>query len=675
MKLAIVESPTKAKTIAQFLKGNFKVIATYGHIRDLPKSKLGVDVENNFTPHYVIPKKARKIINLLKKTAQKAEEIYLATDPDREGEAIAYHLVETLNLKDKPYKRIIFHEITPLAINKALENPTDLNFNLVNAQQARRILDRLVGYELSPFLWKKVIRGLSAGRVQSPALRLIVERERERINFKTEKYFKIFGIFLNKEKKELEAELIKINDKTIEKPGLKDEKQIEEIKKELLKSNSKIIKIEKEIIKKNPSPPFTTSTLQQSAYQIFKFSAKKTMLLAQALYEGKKIGKEAVGLITYMRTDSTHLSPLALESAKKFLKENFGDKYILEKHRQFKSRSRLAQEAHEAIRPTDPYNTPEKVKPYLTPDEFKLYQLIWQRFLASQMPEAIFEKEIILIESQSENNYLFKKVFQQLIFDGFLKIYPYSQIKTEFFGNLTENESLNLKDVKITEHFTQPPPRYNDASLVKTLEKYGIGRPSTYAPIISILLERGYVLRDQNKAFYPTEIGFIVNDLLVNHFPEIIDYQFTSQMEENLDLIAQGEKNWQAVLKNFYFPFKEHLLKKEKEVKKGEIAPLIYLEEKCPLCQNKLVSRLGRYGRFITCEKWPQCPYKKNINQELPISCPLCQKGKVVIKKNKKGKIFYACSEWPNCNFLSSYPPLEEKCPLCGHYLIKTKKR
>ncbi|MGB9680673.1 MAG: DNA topoisomerase, partial [Minisyncoccia bacterium] len=260
-------------------------------------------------------------------------------------------------------------------------------------------------------------------------------------------------------------------------------------------------------------------------------------------------------------------------------------------------------------------------------------------------------------------------------FDGFLKIYPYSQIKTEFFGNLTENESLNLKDVKITEHFTQPPPRYNDASLVKTLEKYGIGRPSTYAPIISILLERGYVLRDQNKAFYPTEIGFIVNDLLVNHFPEIIDYQFTSQMEENLDLIAQGEKNWQAVLKNFYFPFKEHLLKKEKEVKKGEIAPLIYLEEKCPLCQNKLVSRLGRYGRFITCEKWPQCPYKKNINQELPISCPLCQKGKVVIKKNKKGKIFYACSEWPNCNFLSSYPPLEEKCPLCGHYLIKTKKR
>lgn len=675
MKLAIVESPTKAKTISQFLKNDFKVVASYGHVRDLPKSKLGVDIENNFAPTYIIPQKSKKIINQIKKLALKSSEIYLATDPDREGEAIAYHLIEALNIKDKPYKRIIFHEITPEAIKEAFNHPSNLNFSLINAQQARRILDRLVGYELSPFLWKKILRGLSAGRVQSPALRLIVERERERINFKQEEYFKIFGIFINGKKQKIELELIKINEKPIEKPGLKDKNEVEKIKKDILKGNSSVKEIVKEIVKRNPLPPFTTSTLQQTAYQLFKFSAKKTMLLAQALYEGKQIGEKMTGLITYMRTDSTQLSPLALNSAKEFLLKNLGPKYVLEKPRIFKSRSRLAQEAHEAIRPTDPFYTPEKVQPYLSKDEFKLYQLIWQRFLASQMPEAMYEKETISIETVSENKYLFKKTFNKLVFDGFLKIYPYISLKEEPPIFLKENEKLKIEDVKITSHFTQPPPRYNDATLVKTLEKYGIGRPSTYAPIISILLERGYILRDQNKAFYPTEIGFIVNDLLINHFPKIVDYQFTSEMEGNLDLIAQGKKQWQEVLKEFYFPFKEHLLKKEKEITKEKIVPIIYLPEKCPLCKSRLVSRLGKYGRFITCENWPECSYKKSANQELGIICPLCQKGKVVIKRNKKGKIFYACSEWPNCNFISPYPPIEENCPLCGSYLLKVKKK
>lgn len=675
MKLVVVESPTKAKTISDFLKDDFKVVATYGHVRDLPKSKLGIDVENNFTPSYIILKKARKIINQIKKLSQKAEVIYLATDPDREGEAIAYHLLEALDLKKIPYKRIIFHEITPGAISEALKNPLNINLNLVYAQQARRILDRLVGYELSPFLWKKVIRGLSAGRVQSPALRLIVERERERINFKPEQYFKIFGVFLANQKNTLEAELIKINNQPLEKPGIKSKEKAEEIKKDILKGNSRVLKIKKETLKKNPSPPFITSTLQQTAYQIFKFPAKKTMFLAQSLYEGKKIKDKSIGLITYMRTDSFNLSSLAIEKAQKFIESHYGKNYLLEKPRQFKSRSKLAQEAHEAIRPTDPFNTPEKVKPYLSPDEFKLYSLIWQRFLATQMPEAIVEKETIFIESQAKNLYLFKKSLNQLLFDGFLRVYPYSEIKTEPFIDLKENQNLKIKDVKISSHTTQPPPRYNDASLVKTLEKYGIGRPSTYASIISILLERGYVLRDENKSFYPTEVGFIVNDLLVNHFPEIVDYQFTSQMEESLDLIAQNKKKWSDVVKNFYFPFKEHLSKKEKELKKEEIVPLIYLNEKCPLCNKRLVSRLGKYGRFISCENWPECSYTKNINQELPINCPLCQKGKVVIKRNKKGKIFYSCSNWPECNFISNYPPLEEKCPLCNSYLVEMKTK
>ncbi|HPQ22762.1 MAG TPA: type I DNA topoisomerase [Candidatus Paceibacterota bacterium] len=678
MKLVIVESPTKMKTITNFLDKNFKVAASYGHIRDLPKSRLGIDVNNNFEPQYIIPMKARKTVSQLKKLASKADEVLLATDPDREGEAIAYHLTEALKLDDQSYQRIVFHEITKSAILEALQNPQKINFDLVNAQQARRILDRLVGYELSPLLWKKVLKGLSAGRVQSPALRLIVEREKERNNFQPQIYYSLNGIFspLKKEKIEIKAELFKINDRLLKQLDLKDKEEGEKIKADIVRGENKILTIQEKPIKRQPLPPFTTSTLQQTAYQLFKFSAKKTMTLAQLLYEGKNIDNKMTGLITYMRTDSFNISPLALSAAYEFIKKQFGPQYTLEKPRIFKSRSRLAQEAHEAIRPTDPFNTPEKIKPFLNPDEFKLYQLIWSRFIASQMPEAIFSQKNLVIETKSNQNYFFKNTSSTLLFDGFLKVYPFLKFEENLLpANLKEGLPLRIKKINLEEHSTQPPSRFNDASLIKTLEKYGIGRPSTYAPIISILLERGYVSRDQNKSFFPNEIGIIVNDLLVKHFPNIVDYQFTSQLEEDLDLIAQGKKQWQKVIKDFYFPFKEQITKKETELEKETIAPITRLEEKCPKCGKNLVSRLGRYGRFLACEDWPNCPYTKSINQEISIPCPLCKKGQVVIKRSKRGKQFYACSEWPNCQFASFNEPLAENCPICQSYLVKTKKK
>ncbi len=683
MNLVIVESPTKAQTISTFLKGNFKVVSSKGHIRDLPKSKLGIDINNDFTPHYIVPKKAQKTVNLLKKEVKKAEKIILATDEDREGEAIAWHLVEVLSLKDKPYERIVFHEITKPAIQEALKNPRKINLDLVNAQQARRILDRLVGYELSPFLWKKIFRGLSAGRVQSPALRLIVEREKERLTFKPEEYYTLEAFFYKENKKNsFKAELFKINDKILKKNDIKTKDQAEEIKKTLDQKNGTVVNIRKGKIIRSPLPPFITSTLQQTAFQIFRYPAKKTMEIAQALYEGKSIGKKRLGLITYMRTDSTNISFLALKRCHEFIKNNFEEKYHLDHYRIFKSKSKLAQEAHEAIRPTDPFLTPLKAKPYLTKEEYNLYSLIWQRFIASQLKEAEIEKTEIEIEvlGNDKNKYLFKSSFSLLNFDGFFKVYPYNKPKeiNEDIPQLNLNDELFIKDIEIKQHFTQPPPRYNDASLIKTLESYGIGRPSTYAPIIGILFERGYIKRDENKALMPTEIGFLVNDILTKHFPQIVDYNFTALLEENLDKIALAQLDWREVIKNFYYPFKENLEKKYQEVSKEDLMPKEKIAEQCPLCGGDLVAKYGKYGKFITCSNWPKCPYKKAYNNNLvetEITCPLCQKGKVVVRTNKKGKLFYACSEYPNCKFVSSYKPLEEKCPLCQSYLVETKTK
>jgi DNA topoisomerase-1 len=677
--LIIVESPSKAKTISSFLGKDFEVVASYGHVRDLPKSKLGIDVENQFTPAYIIPKKSQKKVNELKKIAKEAKEVILATDEDREGEAIAWHLTQILNLADEP-KRMVFHEITKPAIEEALKNPRKINMDLVNAQQGRRILDRLVGYELSPFLWKKVFRGLSAGRVQSPALRLIIEREKQREAFKQEEYFTISALMqkIKETKVKFEAGLWKINNKPLPSPGIKNKDEIEKIKTELEGKIGTITDIKTSQNKKYPLPPFTTSTLQQAAWQAFRFSAKKTMFLAQSLYEGKDLGHGPIGLITYMRTDSLNISPLALKSTQEFLIKNYGKQYALKEPRFFKSRSRLAQEAHEAIRPTDPHLEPDKIQKYLSKDEFKLYHLIWSRFLASQMPEALLEKNSLVIEVQGEKNqYLFQTNFYHLVFDGFLKIYPFQTLPElmDVFPHFILKEEIKINEILIKQHFTQPPPRYNDATLVKTLEAYGIGRPSTYAPIISVLQERGYILRDENKALAPTEIGFLVNDILVKHFETIVDYQFTSQIEEKLDEIAQGKLIWQKAIEDFYLPFKKNLINKYDEVSKEEVSPITQLDEKCPLCGKPLITRWGKYGKFISCSDWPKCTYTRSLNnnEKLNIKCPKCHEGEVVLKRNKRGKMFYACSRWPDCDFASSLKPTGENCPKCSSFLVETK--
>ncbi len=654
-KIIIVESPTKAKTIKNFLSDDFEIEASYGHVRDLPKSKLGVDIEKNFQPTYVIPTKIKKRLNALKKKVEKVKDIILATDEDREGEAIAWHLTKALNLEEKNVKRIVFHEITKNAIIEALKKPRKINLNLVNAQQARRILDRLVGYLLSPFLWKKILKGLSAGRVQSVALRLIVERENEIKNFIPQIYFSIFTILKNKEDKELKAELFKINDKKIEKLDLKDEKEIKKIEQDLNKCLFKVSKIEKKQIQKNPPPPFITSTLQQEAFKKLKFSSKTTMRLAQELYEK--------GLITYMRTDSTNLSTESLNQLKKWTQENLTKEYHFKNFRIFKNKSKLAQEAHEAIRPTDVYLTPTKIKDLekklnLNKYSIKLYDLIWRRFVSSQLPPAIFEFTNIEIKAENKNNYYFLKTNGYVLkFDGFLKFWPQT-LKENILPLLKENEELKLIKTIIEQHQTEPPPRYNEASLIKVLEKNGIGRPSTYAPIISIIQERNYVVKDENKRFQPTEIGELVNNLLINHFPDIVDIKFTALMEENLDKIAQGKLDWVEVLRNFYEPFALNLEKKYKEVLKVDLIKEEKTDEKCEICQSPLVIKFGKFGKFLACSKFPECKFTKSIkinnyaikNNE-KILCPKCQNGYLIIKLTKKKRKFFGCENYPNCDY------------------------
>ena len=673
MNLILVESPTKSKTISRFLGKGYRILASYGHIRDLPKSKFGIDIEHNFQPKYVIPTKSRKTVNNLKKEAQKAEFIILATDPDREGEAIAWHLTQVLQLGKlaKPYQRIVFHEITKEAILDALENPRKIDMNLVNAQQARRILDRIVGYKLSPFLWRKVARGLSAGRVQSVAVRLVVEREREIEKFKPQEYWTIVALLLKvksqKSKvkdKEFEAILIKRNEKTIPKLGIKSKEEATKIINDLKGAEYKVVNIEKKEVKKNPPPPFTTSTLQQEAWKKLHWSSKFTMRVAQSLYER--------GFITYHRTDSLNLSDLALRAAKNFIIDNYGNDYWAGYFRKYKTKSKGAQEAHEAIRPVEVVKTPEVLKKQAQIDEnqARLYDLIWRRFIASQTKEAIFNSVVVEIKA---NQYIFRANGQVLKFDGFLKIYPIKYKETEL-PVLEKGELLELKELLPSQHFTQPPARYTEASLIKTLEENGIGRPSTYAPIISTIQARNYVEKDEKKRFKPTEIGIVVNDLLVKHFPKIVDIGFTAKMEEGLDEIARGKIDWHQEVREFYESFAQDLAKKEKEVSKQDIA-----EEKtdkvCPICGAPLVIKLGKYGRFYACSNFPKCRYTAPLeNNKLNLKCPKCGKGQIVEKRTKKGKIFYACSRYPECDFAVWDKPTGELCPKCGWLLVKTKR-
>ena len=683
MHLIIVESPTKSRTISKFLGPTFKVLSSYGHVRDLPQDNFGVDIKNDFEPEYVIIPKAKKTIQLLKKEAQKADLVILATDEDREGESIAWHLIKILNLNGKkPYQRIVFHEITKSAIEKALKNPRKISLNLVDAQQARRILDRIVGYKLSPFLWKKVVRGLSAGRVQSVTVRLVAEREKEIQNFVPQEYWTIEALLYShkantKPKQEADTEqefkalLIKKGEETILKLGIKNKKEVEKILKDLKEGEYKVLNIEIKETKRNPFPPFTTSTLQQESWKRFRFPAKLTMGVAQQLYEK--------GWITYHRTDSLNLSSLSLLGAKKFIVENYGENYWPGFLRKYKSKGRT-QEAHEAIRPTYPNKTPEKLKTQakLDKNSLRLYELIWSRFIACQMKSAILDSTKIDILAtrgkEQETSYTFRTTGQILKFDGFLKVYP-TKFEEAQLPLLKKNEVLKLIELKHLQHFTQPPPRYTEATLIKALEENGIGRPSTYAPTLSTVQERNYIEKNEKKRFQPTEIGMVVNDILVKHFQNIVDVNFTAKMEENLDKIEEGKRKWIPVIKEFYTPFKETLKQKEKEVpdKKSTYEKT---KKKCPRCGGLVIIRLGKYGKFYACSNFPKCKHTEPLKEDtLGIKCLKCEKGKIVGKRTKKGKIFYGCSNWPKCDFATWYKPTGEKCPECGELLIETKRK
>jgi len=659
MKLIIVESPTKAKTISQFLGNGFNVESSYGHVRDLPEKKLGIDTEHNFEPQYVILPKAKKRVTELKNKSKKSEKVILATDEDREGEAISWHLIQALGLENYKVERIVFHEITKSAIENALKNPRDIDMQLVDAQQARRILDRLVGYKLSPFLWKKVARGLSAGRVQSVAVRLVVEREQEIQNFKPEEYHTISALLQKSEtpSSEFWAHLIKIGNEKLEKFSIKTVEETKKIVSDLPGSLWRVEKITKKEIKKQPLPPFTTSTLQQTAFSHFGFSAKQTMMLAQGLYE--------TGLITYMRTDSVNLSKESVEKAILKIKNDFGIHYAAPSARIYKTKSKLAQEAHEAIRPTEPDKDPDSLKINLSPQQHKLYGLIWKRFTASQMANAILESTAIDIAAdKSDKNYTFHASGSVVKFDGFLKVYPQKTTEVNL-PILEEKEGLIIKELRPEQHFTESPPRYNEASLIKTLEEYGIGRPSTYAPTMNTIQVRRYVVKDDQKRLKPTDIGVLVSDILVKHFPKIVDLGFTARMEENLDDIAKGDKKWQPVIKEFWEPFKETLGKKMLELSKKEIT-MEKTDLKCPECGKDLIIRMGRYGKFYACAGFPSCKYTAPLEpkeREVPENlgpCPKCETGQVVKRRTKKGRTFWGCSKWPKCDYATWENPIKE---------------
>lgn len=652
MNLIVVESPTKARTLSRFLGKGYGVEATMGHIKDLPKSELGVEIDKDFRPKYVIVKKKKDSIKKIKKEAKKADGIYLATDPDREGEAIATHVEEILS-KEKSKNgvhRIVFHEITKDAVEKAIKNPRGIDKNLVDAQVARRVLDRLVGYKLSPLLWKKIRRGLSAGRVQSVAVRLIVERENEIEAFDPEEYWEIFCEVSKEGKKDkFDIKLVKVEGKKAE---IGNEKEAKKIVSDLEKSDYKVSDIKKKEVKKNPYPPFTTSTLTQTASRLLGWSAKKTMSVAQRLYER--------GNITYHRTDSLNLSKSAIGSVREYIKKEYGKKYLPEKARTYKTKSKVAQEAHEAIRPTDVKKEKVEDKKFKKDAEI-LYDLIWKRFVACQMAASIYDETRIEVEATNGKNYLLRVSGRIMKFDGWRKVIPSKKSKEEpTLPDVKKNEALHLIKVNPEQKFTQPPARYNEASLIKTLEKLGIGRPSTYAPIISTIQQRQYVEKDEGR-FKPTHVGEAVNDFLIKNFPKIFDYSFTADMEDDLDDVANGEKEWEKVISEFWNPFEKKLEKTEKTKERVKIETE-KLDKKCPKCEEgELVVRIGRYGKFVSCSRFPDCDYTDKYVEKLGMKCPDCGKGDVIIKNTRKGRKFYGCSRFPECKWASWRNPKKGK--------------
>ncbi|PIR47589.1 DNA topoisomerase I [Candidatus Uhrbacteria bacterium CG10_big_fil_rev_8_21_14_0_10_50_16] len=610
-RLVIVESPTKAKTVKKILGAAYEVTSSFGHIRDLPKSKMGIEIDKDYAPQYEVPADKKARVAELKSLASKAEEIYIATDDDREGEAIGWHLASVLKIDPKKAKRIVFHEITKSAIERAMSQPRHINLDLVDAQQARRVLDRLVGYELSPFLWNKVARGLSAGRVQSVAMRFVVERERERDAFNKEEYWSL-DAFMKHTETEFEAKLATFQGKKVGKMDIKTAEHAQTMTQTLLASPYVIDSIEQKAAKKQPKPPYRTSTLQQDANSRLGFSSKQTMRLAQQLYEGIRLGKEGMtGLITYMRTDSLNLSEQFLQEANAYVQATFGAEYALSKPRVFKNGSKGAQEAHEAIRPSDPTRTPESLKDHLDPRQYKLYDLIWRRAVATQMKEALLTKDTVLMSSDVGS---FRTTGSVITFPGYLKLYP-DTTKELLLPSMQQGDTVTLQRLEPTQHFTEPPARYSDATLVKELEEHGIGRPSTFAPTISTIIDRGYVERDEAKRLAPTDIAYTVNDLLVEHFPHIVDKDFTADMEQKFDDIEEGKTAWVPVIDAFYKPFHKTLIEKDKSLDKKELTEET-TDEVCDKCQSPMVIKIGRFGKFMACSNYPACKHTIPLNKD-----------------------------------------------------------
>ncbi|MEI6542488.1 MAG: type I DNA topoisomerase [Methylococcales bacterium] len=734
--LVIVESPAKAKTIEKYLGKDFHVLASYGHVRDLIPKEGAVDPNNDFAMKYEVIERNQRHVQAISKALKLADTLYLATDPDREGEAISWHLYELLKekklLKDKPVHRVVFHEITKKAVTEAIANPEKLAINLINAQQARRALDYLVGFNLSPLLWKKIRRGLSAGRVQSPALRMIVERELEIEAFKTREYWSVDAALTSHEQN-FKAKLTHFDNTKLTQFSITDETHAEQTKQALLSAADGqllVSKLEKKQQKRNPAPPFITSTLQQEASRKLGFTTKRTMIVAQQLYEGIDIGGETQGLITYMRTDSVNLSIEAVEEIRALIVEKYGAKNIPKEPRVFKTKSKNAQEAHEAIRPTTSSYLPAQIKDYLTIEQFKLYDLIWKRTIACQMIHATLNRVAIDL-SCGEGRHVFRASGSTIATPGFMAVYlegkddsKESDDKESFLPPLEEGRPVPLNDIITGQHFTEPPPRYGEASLVKSLEEHGIGRPSTYASIISTLQNREYVTLD-NKRFYPTDVGRIVNKFLTDHFTKYVDYDFTANLEDELDAVSRGEKDWIPLMREFWTPFNAMIQEKESSVQRKDVTQEA-LDEKCPECSSPLSIRLGRNGRFIGCTNYPECSYTRNLNgdTETPaepevlegrtcpdcdsplifktgrygkfigcsaypkckhiepiekpldteIECPQCKKGTILKRKSRNGKIFYSCSGYPKCDYALWNNPIKESCPQCNWPILTVKE-
>ncbi|WP_440602733.1 type I DNA topoisomerase [Bacillus sp. GB_SG_008] len=668
--LVIVESPSKAKTIEKYLGKKYKVIASMGHVRDLPKSQMGIEVKNNFTPKYITIRGKGPVLKDLKTAAKKAKKVYLAADPDREGEAIAWHLANTLNVDIESDCRVVFNEITKDAIKESFKHPRAINMDLVDAQQARRVLDRLVGYNISPLLWKKVKKGLSAGRVQSVAVRLIIDREKEIQAFIPEEFWTIKTEFV-KGKETFEASFYGINGEKVE---LTNEQQVNEIIEKMQENAFSVESVTRKERKRNPALPFTTSSLQQEAARKLNMRAKKTMMLAQQLYEGIDIGKQGtVGLITYMRTDSTRISETAQQEARSYIEEAFGADYIGTQKKK-ESKNAKAQDAHEAVRPSSVLRKPDELKSYLSRDQYRLYKLIWERFVASQMASAIMDT---VTATLINNSVQFRANGSVVKFPGFMKVYVETkddgaEEKDRMLPKLDIGETVFSKDVEPKQHFTQPPPRYTEARLVKTLEELGIGRPSTYVPTLETIQKRGYVGLD-NKRFIPTELGEIVIELILEFFPEIINIEFTANMEQNLDEIEEGNANWVQIVDDFYKEFEPRLEKAEKEMREVEIKDEPAGED-CELCGNPMVFKMGKFGKFMACSNFPDCRNTKPIVKEIGVTCPKCDEGQIIERRsNKKKRLFYGCGTYPECDFVSWDKPIGRKCPKCEGMLVEKK--